>query len=125
MKIIELISIYNSTVDGVMDYVSGLGKDDILSISAIKVRVLKGLGIEAMEKIQVSGYYKDVSDKFNLPCIKQRLVIFLEFANMFCCQKTDSQIRGPCGLSYDFYLQGGGYYANARFLFGTPSQFRD
>lgn len=124
MKILEELSIPNSTIDAVLDYVAGLGKDDILSISAIKVRILKSLGIETIERIQVSGYYKDVLDELNTPCIRQRLRAFTEFAKGFCCYKTDSPIRGPCGLSYDFYLQGGSYYNNALFLFGTPSQFR-
>jgi len=124
MKILEELSLPDSAIDAAIDYVAGLGKDDILSISAIKIRILKGLGIEAIERIQVSGYYKDIHDEFNVPSIRQRLRVFMEFAKGFCCQKTDSPIRGPCGLSYDFYLQGGSYYNNALFLFGTPSQFR-
>ena len=41
MKILEELSLPNSTIGAVIDYVAGLGKNDILSISAIKVRILR------------------------------------------------------------------------------------
>jgi len=50
---------------------------------------------------------------------------FIEFSEQFECSKLDFDIKGSCALGYDFYLCGGGYYKNAWFLFGTPSQFRD
>jgi len=39
-------------------------------------------------------------------------------------KSTVLRIRGPCALSYDFYLKGGGWLQNSHFLFGTPSQFK-
>lgn len=125
MKTLEILSMDNATIDDVLNYVSRFGKNDILSISSMKVVIFKGLGLEAIEKILVSGYYNDdISGRFNNQDIKQRLRAFIGYAGEFCCHKTDSPIRGPCGLSYDFYLQSGSYYNNAHFLFGTPSQFR-
>jgi hypothetical protein len=50
---------------------------------------------------------------------------FLEFSKEFECCKVSVPIRGPCALSYDFYLEGGSYLRNSYFLFGTPSQFRN
>lgn len=34
------------------------------------------------------------------------------------------EIRGPCGLGLDYYLNNGQYYENSWFLFGCASQFR-
>ena len=124
MKVLELLSMDEAIVEDVLEYVAGLGKEDILSISAMKVLVFKKTGLEAIERVQASGYYKDITDTVNDPSIKQRLKAFVGYAKEFCCHKTNTPIRGPCGLSYDFYLQGGGYYRNAQFLFGIPSQFR-
>lgn len=107
-----------------LDYVAGLGKEDILSISAMKVLVFKKIGLEAIARVQASGYYKDITDTVNDPCIKERLKAFVGYAKGFCCYKSNRAIRGPCGLSYDFYLQGGGYFRNAQLLFGIASQFR-
>jgi hypothetical protein len=126
MKALERLSMDNGTINDVLNYVSGLGKDDILSISSMKVLIFKRLGLEAIEKIIVSGYYNDdIGDRFNTEDIKERFRGFIEYAKGFCCYKTDSPLIGPCGLSYDFYLCSGSYYNNAHFLFGTPSQFRD
>ena len=113
-----------ASLGDVLDYVAGLGREDILSISAMKVLVFKKTGLEAIERVQASGYYKDITDTVNDPSIKQRLKAFVGYAKEFCCYKTNRPIRGPCGLSYGFYLQGGSYFRNAQFLFGIPSQFR-
>ena len=34
------------------------------------------------------------------------------------------EIRGPCALGLDYYLQNGQYYENSWFLYGCASQFR-
>jgi len=60
MKILEELSLPDSAIDAAIDYVAGLGKDDILSISAIKIRILKGLGIEAIERYR----YQDITKIF-------------------------------------------------------------
>lgn len=38
--------------------------------------------------------------------------------------ETDENIRGPTGLSRDYYIRNGGYYRNSQFLYGRASQFR-
>lgn len=78
--------------------------------------------MEAVEKIMASGYYKEFNADKNTH--KEFLMSLLVFAEGFECVKSTPPIRGPCGLSYDFYLTGGSYFRNAPFLFGTPSQFR-
>lgn len=124
IKILEVLSMDTSVIDDVLDYAANLGRDDILSISAVTVSAFKKLGLEVIEKMIGSGYYiNDINNDFNSFNIKQRVRVFIRYAEGFCCTKTDNPIRGPCGLAYDFYLRGGSYYNNAPFLFGTPSQF--
>lgn len=114
---IEGLSLYR-----LQDYLSGFGEGDILPISANQVFVFQALMMEAVEKIKASGYYKEFDADKNTH--KEFLMSLLVFAEGFECVKSTPPIRGPCGLSYDFYLSGGSYFRNAPFLFGTPSQFR-
>jgi hypothetical protein len=114
---IEGLSLYE-----LQDYLSGFGEGDILSVSATLVLGFQALMTEAIEKIMASGYYQDFEG--NQDTDKGRLISLLIFAEGFECAKSTHPIRGPCGLSYDFYLTGGSYFRNAPFLFGTPSQFR-
>ena len=37
--------------------------------------------------------------------------------------ESDEKIRGPTGLSWDYYGKNGGYYENSQFLFGCAAQF--
>lgn len=55
---------------------------------------------------------------------RESIKIFLEYSEDFECCKVFPCIRGPCGLSYDFYIDGGSFVGNSFFLFGTASQFR-
>lgn len=80
--------------------------------------------LESIEKILVSGNYSEIEKEFSQPCFLERLKKFIGFVQDFECFATKPSIRGPCGLSYDFYLRGGGYFRNSHFLFGRPSQFR-
>lgn len=116
----EGLSIYK-----LQDYIAGLGWEDILTITANQLFRFKKIVIEAVNKIKASKYYpefdKKVMDKIT---DKQIVCSFIEFAQDFECLKSESSIKGPCGLNYDFYINGGGYFHNAHFLFGTASQFR-
>lgn len=107
------------------DYIAGLGRDDILTINPNQLFRFKKIVIEAVNKIKASKYYpefhKKVMDKITE---KQIVSSFIEFGQYFECLKTEPSIEGPCGLNYDFYINGGGYFHNAHFLFGTASQFR-
>jgi len=114
---IEGLSLYE-----LQDYLSSLGEGDILSISTCQVLRFQALITEAVEKIMASGYYQDF--EANTDTEEGLLRGFLVFTECFECVKSTHPIRGPCGLSYDFYLSGGSYFRNAPFLFGTPSQFR-
>lgn len=89
-------------------------------ILAFKVRFLS-----AIVKILASGYYPRLSAELaKTDQTSIRIKILLDFLLNFMCRKVSPPIRGPCALSYDFYMAGGSYLRNALFLFGTPSQFR-
>ncbi len=79
---------------------------------------------EVIIKLLTCGYYDDFNKVFEKDSIRDRIKIFLDISQDFCCYVEMPLIRGPCALSYDYYLQGGGYLRNHYFLFGTPSQFR-
>ncbi|MEW6439288.1 MAG: hypothetical protein AB1508_19225 [Pseudomonadota bacterium] len=107
------------------DHLAGFGQDKILPISADQLTDFKQIVIEAVAKITVSGHYQELKEGIFLTGSDGEIVAALiKFASCFECCKTDPGIRGPCGLGYDFYLNEGGFLHNARFLFGTPYQFR-
>jgi len=125
IRLLELRHIEGYSLYGLQDHVAGIGQEDILSISADQLTGFKQLVMEAMEKIKATGYYKEFEEKVKDKTSAGAFITgFIEFAAGFECSKVLPLIRGPCGLGYDFYLNSGGYLSNARFLFGTPSQFR-
>ena len=67
----------------------------------------------ALEKLKISGLINpDTSLKY-----------FTSFSFDYVSE-TDENIRGPTGLSWDYYNKHGGYYRNSQFLYGRASQFR-
>lgn len=95
-----------------------------LSLHPINILRFERLFEEAMDKIdKFSGSNYTIKEKLKGFEEEGRLRIFIEYATEFICQKTNPSIHGPCGLSYDYYLSLGGFFRNAPFLFGTPSQF--
>lgn len=107
------------------DYLASFGKEEILSISADQLLGFKKVVMDAIHKIMTTRYYQEFEEKgFNESTDQGLLISFIEFAEGFECTKVNPCIRGPCGLNYDFYINGGSYFKNAYFLFGTPSQFR-
>jgi hypothetical protein len=83
----------------------------------------------SINKILVNQYYKEVTGRWQRQKVSDNneyelIKAFLQFCTDFECHITNPPIRGPCALSYDFYLKGGAHVFNSRFLFGTPSQFR-
>jgi hypothetical protein len=114
------------SICNVLDDIAQLGKEDILSTSSSQLLGFDKLVAEAIDKILASGYYPEFEQIiFNQSSVEATTRHFIEFAQAFECVKVDSGIKGACGLGYDFYLSGGGYYKNAQYLFGKPSQFRD
>jgi len=102
-----------------------LGQIEILTIAANQINKFKNIVIEAINKINALGYYPEFDEKVkDNTTDKDILIDFIEFAQGFGCFKVEPSIKGDCGLNYDFYINGGGYYQNAHFLFGTASQFR-
>jgi hypothetical protein len=99
--------------------------DNYKELSASGIFAFKGLLVKAVTKILISGYYPRLSNELAGTSQETvRIKTFLAFSLDFICQKYIPPIRGPCALSYDFYITGGSYLRNAFFLFGTPSQFR-
>lgn len=99
---------------------------DYIELSLSRVFAFRCLIEEAIDKIFIHRYYQEfIQQVIKIPQI-EKIKAFLEFCRSFQCHKTHPHppIRGPCALSYDFYLKGGAYLRNSYFLFGTPSQFR-
>jgi len=120
LKCIDGLSTYE-----LQDYLARFGEEEILSISTNQLLGFQETVMEAVHKIMTTNYYPELNaEEFQKSSDLERLRAFLEFSQEFECLKVEPCIRGPCGLGYDFYLQGGGYFKNAWFLFGTPYQLR-
>jgi hypothetical protein len=125
IKCLTLRCIEGLSISKFQDYVAGLNEHKILFISADQLLEFKAVVREAISKIMATKYYPDFgAEGFEKGTDQGLLIYFLDFVQYFECLKVEPSIRGPCGLGYDFYLRGGGYFKNAYFLFGTPSQFR-
>lgn len=101
---------------------------DYIELTFSRIFVFQSLIKDAINKILVNQYYKEVTDHWQRQKVvdnNELIKAFLEFCPEFECHITNTPIRGPCALSYDFYLKGGAYVRNSRFLFGTPSQYRN
>ena len=125
-KALNLKYINNFTNDKILDFFTVLDEEENLSLSPNIFSLFTKLACSAIMKLLTSSIYSiDLKSNFTSIDIKQRIKIFIEFAENFDCTKSDKPIRGSCALGYDFYLTHGSYYDNAQFLFGTPSQFRN
>lgn len=130
VKVLQSRYIDGITVESIQSIHGYLGnitssEDNYKELSASGIFAFKGLFVKAITKILVNGYYPQLSDELAGTSQETiRIKIFLAFCLDFICQKCIPPIRGPCALSYDFYITGGSYLRNAFFLFGTPSQFR-
>ena len=125
IKILKLRHIEGLSIYELQNSIATLGQEDILTIAVNQINRFKKIVIEAVNKIRACGYYPEFDEKVKDKTTDKDIVSsFIEFAQWFECLKSESVIKGPCGLNYDFYAFGGGYYHNAHFLFGTASQFR-
>jgi hypothetical protein len=134
IKVLRARHIKGLSLKSLQDYIAdftgaGVGlyaEDDYIELSAGRIYSFKRLIREAVIKLLISSYYQELTGRLQ-NCSgseTETIKIFLGFSKEFECRKVSVPIRGPCALSYDFYLQGGSYFCNSRFLFGTPSQFR-
>jgi len=130
VKVLQSRYIDGMTVENIQSIHGYLGnitssEDNYKEVSASGIFAFKNLFVKAITKILVNGYYPRLSDELAGTSQETvRIKVFLAFCLDFICQKYIPPIRGPCALSYDFYITGGSYLRNAFFLFGTPSQFR-
>ena len=95
-----------------------------IELSIARIYSFKRLIDETITKLLAGVYYSEFEKHFQKESRMDRINAFLNISLNFFCYKVLPPIRGPCALSYDYYLQGGGYLRNHYFLFGTPSQFR-
>ncbi len=113
------------SIKGILDYWAWDNEyGTYLYINQMRIKGFKRLLLQTIDKILISGYYEEITNRFQCSSDHERIKRFIAFSEEFCCYKVAPCIRGPCGLSYDYYLRGNGYIGNSHFLFGTPSQFR-
>lgn len=114
------------TIEEILNYWSGDNEyGSWLNLDQMTIRGFKKFVVQTIDKMLISGYYEEAISDFQSSSENERIKMFIEYSEEFCCYKTDPYIRGPCGIGYDYYLTGNGYIGNSHFLFGTPSQFRD
>jgi len=111
-----------------LDYIADFSETatSYIELSINRFYSFRDLLDRAIQKLLMARNYREFL------CLTQKckewesesIKAFLEFSEQFECCKVSPSIRGPCGLSYDFYLDGGSFRRNSFFLFGTPSQFR-
>lgn len=124
-KVLKSIHMEDKSIMEVQQYLSNFQETGIyVDLSAPSIYGFKRLILEAIDKLLSSAYYCEAENILQQPYGYCRIEAFIPFAQEFCCYKVIPYIRGPCALSYDFYMQGGGWFRNSYFLFGTPSQFR-
>lgn len=114
----------DTSVKGLLDYLASFGAGQYIELSTSTFHAFKAFILTCIDKMLAIGFYKEVESALQSPSGRQRIKVFLAFAEEFTCHKTDHVIRGPCALGYDYYLSNGGYFRNGHFLFGVPSQFR-
>ncbi len=114
----------DNSVKELLDYLAGLETAEYIDISTSTFQGFKAFILACINKMSVVGFYKEAESALQSPFGRQRIKVFLVFAENFACHKTGQPIRGPCALGYDYYLLNGGHFRNGYFLFGTPSQFR-
>jgi hypothetical protein len=118
-------NIEGSCLNDVLDHLAEIAEDD-LSLNGNQILRMDTIVEEAIDKVLASGYYPEFEDTvYQDSSGEGRIKDFIEFAEGFECFKQICDIKGPAALGYDFYVSGGGYYKNAHFLFGIPSQFRN
>ena len=95
-----------------------------IDLSSSTFYAFKTFILTCINKMLAIGFYQEAGTLLQCPSERQRIKLFLAFAEDFTCCKTITLIRGPCALGYDYYMEDGSYLKNGHFLFGTPSQFR-
>lgn len=124
LNALEKVYVEDDSINRLLDYLASFGAGEYIEMSTSTFHAFKSFILTCIDKMLAMGFYKEVKSALQSPSGRQRIEVFLVFAEDFTCCKTDPAIRGPCALGYDYYLKDGGYLKNGHFLFGTPSQFR-
>lgn len=137
IKVLKAKHIKGLSLKSLQDYIADFsdtgtqedGCDGYIELSTSRIYSFQELIKATITKLLIRQYYRELTIRL-YKCIGRgsgetdSIEVFLEFSKEFQCCKLSMPIRGPCALSYDFYLEGGSYFLNSHFLFGTPSQFR-
>ena len=114
-----------SSVKELLDYLACIGAAaGYIDLSASSFYGFRSFILKCIDKMLALGFYKEAESALQNPSERQRIKVFLAFAEDFTFRETSASIRGPCALGYDYYMRNGGYLKNGHFLFGAPSQFR-
>jgi hypothetical protein len=133
IKVLKAKHIQSLSLTLLQDYIAdfpgtGGGCDGYIEMSTSRIYSFCNLLEVTVTKLLISGYYQQLTNQLQKcrggESEAEAIKISLQFITEFECRKVSVPIRGPCALSYDFYLEGGSYFRNSLFLFGTPSQFR-
>lgn len=112
------------SVKELLDYLAGAEAGQYVDLSISAFQAFKSFILKCIDKMLAMGFYEEVQLPLQSPSERQRIKVFLVFAENFTCHEASVLIRGPCALGHDFYREDGGYRKNGHFLFGKPSQFR-
>jgi len=118
IKCLKSVSGEGHSVTHLLDYLAER-EHEYMDLSRSSFYHFRTFVLRCVDKMLAVGVYRESEELFQCPASACRLHAFIRFAEEFTCHKTDSPIRGPCALGYDFYLTSGRY-----FLFGTPSHHR-
>lgn len=127
IKILKLRHLAGNSINEIQNDLSKTEKyaESEIELSVKNLESFNKIIKNSINKILIIGCYPEIEKKLKINRSKEAIKIFIEFAELFYSYKTSPPIRGPCGLSYDYYISGNGYYTNHYFLYGTPSQFRN
>ena len=118
--VLNSLYVLSKSQKNVVDDVSELVCYALLPPPSIIPKFKEYIIIKAMDRVVISGKYPDLSSSLSTPDIGLKISNFLKYL----IRRYGCPIRGPCEMSYEFYIKNGGYKDNSPFLFGTPSQKR-
>lgn len=83
---------------------------------------------EIKESSQLYSFNKLLSESIEKLKIIKMISYEINFKSFidYCLgyvSESDAMIRGPTGLSWDYYRKNGSHYENSQFLFGCAAQF--
>lgn len=103
----------------ILDFIT-VQSDGILCLDPWIFPEFKSYLIQGIDKLLISRNYRELEALLNRQEISLRIKNLLHYLS----GRYGSPIRGPCKLSWEFYIQKGSYKSNSEFLWGIPSHYR-